>query len=112
MSPVHTIYIDVDGTLIDEKGNLLPGVEAKLQQWRWKEKYNLICWSHTGGEYAERVCKHYDILCYFDHFLDKPDIIIDNDPTMIMNYPAVITIKSDQDWLKPDSELFDGSRHD
>jgi len=107
--PIRTVGVDVDGTLIDDKGLLFPGVKDKLEEW--VEKYTLICWSNTGGEYAKRVCIKCGIDKYFKYFLDKPDVIVDNDPDSIFRSAAIIVITDPlTDWTKDDNTLFGSSR--
>ena len=107
--PVRSMFIDVDLTLIDDNCELFPGVEAKLKQW--KAKYDLHCWSHGGKEHAKRVCKKHKIDRYFTAFLDKPDIIVDDNPNLITEFPAILRVKDPQTfWKSSDDELFKGSR--
>lgn len=78
-NPKHTlIAIDVDGTLIDHKGELLPGVKEKIITWF--EHNTLWCWSHGGKDYARKVLKQHDLLKYFPKVLDKPFYYLDDLP--------------------------------
>lgn len=106
--PVQTMYIDVDMTLVDDNGDIYTGVIEKLEQWQ--KKYTMICWSHTGGEYAKRTCIRNGIEKFFKYFLDKPDIIVDDHPAFLLEYPAKIVIDDPEAWDKPDRELFSKSR--
>ncbi len=94
--PVRTIYIDVDRTLCDLNGDVYPGVEAVLKVF--KRMYTVIAWSHTGGAYALEACKKNGINKYFDHFLDKPDILIDDSPDSIMRLPLVLKVEDGKTW--------------
>ena len=108
--PVRTIAVDVDYTLINDADELFPGVENKLREW--KIRYTtLICWSHSGVEHAKRVCKKHKIEKYFTHFIDKPDVIVDDRPESIVEFPAILQVVEPKKWWsKHDSELFKGSR--
>lgn len=107
--PVRTMYIDVDLTLVNDNLELYEGVPAKLEQW--SEKYTLICWSHGGGDYAKRVCMRNKIDKYFKYFLDKPDILVDDNPELLTIFPAKIIINAPEDWKKGDVDLFRGARN-
>ncbi len=72
-----TAYIDVDLTMIDHDDNLYPGVAKGLRHLKEKG-YRLICWSGGGMEYARRMCEKQKIEGFFDYFLDKPAMIIDD----------------------------------
>ena len=108
--PVRSVYIDVDNTLINDKDELFPGVVEKLACW--KVRYtSVVCWSHSGAEHAKRVCKKHKIDKFFTAFMDKPDVIVDDDPLMIMTFPATLLVKDPHKWWKqPDDELFRGAR--
>ena len=90
--PVQTVYVDVDFTLIDKDNKLYLGVKEALNYMRNTLGYTMICWSHGGGKHAKDVCKKHELTDYFDLFLDKPDIIIDDDPDFIMKYPKVMKV--------------------
>jgi len=108
--PVRTIYVDVDYTLIDDQDNLYPGVEDKLAIWAVRYT-SLICWSHSGAEHAKRVCKKHKIEKYFTHFLDKPDVLVDDRPMSIVEFPAILEVKKqDKWWTQEDSKIFAKSR--
>ena len=107
--PIRTMTVDVDLTLIDDKGDIYPGVRDKLEEW--KAKYTLICWSHGGKEHAQKMCKKNKIDKFFSSFMDKPDIIVDNEPESILTFPAIIHIQEPKkDWSKCDNDLFAGAR--
>lgn len=132
--PVRTMVVDVDSTLVDDNLTLFPGVKEKLVQW--KKKYTLICWSHTGGEYAHKVLEDNGLLEFFMKdisvylpkekkwikaqvplIFDKPDIITDDHPELILDlaaklrpHPLVGEIENYDWWKKSDNELFSGSR--
>lgn len=125
--PIRTAMVDIDGTLVDDKLSIFEGASDKLEEWG--QKYTLVCWSNTGGEYARKVLEKHDLLKYFmkdmEVYLprekkwvkaqvplvfDKPDIIVDNDPDSIYRSAAIIVIKGSDDWKKEDGELFCNSR--
>jgi len=108
--PVRTLAVDVDYTLINGHDELFPGVENKLKEW--KVRYTtLICWSHSGGDHAKRVCKKHKIEKYFTHFIDKPDVIVDDRPESIIEFPAILHVVDPKKWWSlPDKELFKYSR--
>lgn len=76
-------YIDVDLTLVDLDLNLLPEVAERLPALA--AHYNLVCWSSGGAEYAKGICDRYMLSEHFIVFLDKPYIIIDDDPEHILS---------------------------
>jgi len=95
--PVQSIYIDVDLTLIDPNGKIYPHVEQTLIRWRRMYK-TVVCWSHTGGEYAKQMCVDNKIDKYFDFFLDKPDLIVDDAPERLMDYAHVLLVDDATTW--------------
>ena len=92
--PVRSCYIDVDFTLIGKDGKLYPKVKEALAYMSDVLDYTMMCWSHSGKEHAKAVCERQDIVMYFDLFLDKPDIIIDDDAKFILKYPKIIKATS------------------
>jgi len=103
--PVQAIYIDVDLTLVDADGKVYPGVAATLQRYR-RMYSTVVCWSHTGGEYAKRMCVDNGIDKYFDYFLSKPDIIVDDDPPFLMEYAHVLKVNDKTWWLDAMTSLY------
>src|ERR1017187_4361432 len=72
------VSIDVDLTLIDEEGCLLPGAKeaiAKIQAADCK----ITLWSLAGAEYAKAVAARHKIENLFVGFAGKPDVVIDDD---------------------------------
>jgi hypothetical protein len=72
------VSIDVDLTLIDKEGQLLPGAKdavAKLQAADCK----ITLWSLAGAEYAKAVAARHKIEHLFVGFAGKPDVVIDDD---------------------------------
>ena len=105
--PVRSCYIDVDMTLVKD-GKLRRGVRERLKAW--ESRYTLICWSHGGGAYAFKVCRQHGIEEFFTHFLDKPDIIVDDNPEFILHYPAILDCSAPGWWEIPERVVFEGSR--
>ena len=109
--PVRSIYIDVDDTLINDQDKLFPGVLEKLENWAVRYT-TIVCWSHSGAEHARRVCKKHKIDKFFTHFLDKPDVIVDDNPGLILSFPAILEVRrADKWWLQSDHKLFECSRN-
>jgi hypothetical protein len=106
--PVRSMYIDVDLTLVDDDLKLYVGAREKLAQWY--NKYTLICWSHGGAEHAERTCKKHKVAKYFKHFLDKPDILVDDNPELLIEFPAILLRSGPKWWQQNDHDIFSGSR--
>lgn len=70
------IAIDVDGTLINFKDELLPWVKEKLPLL--SQNNTLYCWSHGGVEYAKEVLERHGLTQYFKDVIPKPFIAIDD----------------------------------
>lgn len=102
--PITTCYIDVDLTLVDVYGNLLPGVREGLE-WL-SHRYTLVCWSAGGRKYAEGVCRRHAITCYFRTILDKPDIIIDDSPHTLVKASNVVEITARDSWYHLQDKIF------
>ena len=92
--PVRSVFIDVDGTLIDIDNKIYKGVDKVLKRFK-NLGYTLICWSHGGKEHAKDICQRHNIDSFFTHFLDKPDIIVDDDPNRIITAPKIFLITED-----------------
>jgi phosphoglycolate phosphatase-like HAD superfamily hydrolase len=74
------IFVDVDLTLVDANGKLLPGARDGLLQLKDKGCH-LFLWSTGGAEYCRKVAKLYGLTELFEGFSAKPDIIIDDMPS-------------------------------
>ena len=73
------VFVDVDLTLVDEVGALLPGAAEGLR--RLKERgCHLFLWSTGGSEYCRSVAALYGLTDLFEGFSPKPDIVIDDMP--------------------------------
>lgn len=72
------ICIDVDLTLIDKEGKLLPGARDALAKSH-DAGFSLTLWSLAGVEYAKSVAAKHQVESFFDGFAGKPDVVIDDD---------------------------------
>lgn len=91
-------YIDVDLTLVDVDLNLYEGVIDRLKELA--HKYTLVCWSAGGADYATYVLKKVGIHDYFAVVMDKPYIIIDDEPQSILDRASKVRIMRQSDWDK------------
>ena len=73
------ISIDVDGTLLDESGNLIPLALEKLLELKLKG-HRLQLWSSAGAEYARQVAGKYSLTEVFESYATKPDVAFDDFP--------------------------------
>lgn len=78
------IYVDVDLTIVDSQGGLLPNAVEGLLTLR-EAGCRLFLWSGAGAEYCRQVAERYEIASLFEAFLPKPDIYIDHMPSTFMN---------------------------
>ncbi len=90
------VCIDVDLTLIDEHGELLPGAIEALEKLR-KAPCELTLWSAAGAEYAKAVAARHKIEHCFQGIAGKPDIAIDDDPSSL-NLRRLIVKKPQDHW--------------
>ncbi len=90
------IFIDVDLTLVDEKGMLKDGAREALVLLRNKGCH-LFLWSTGGVEYARKVASLYDLVDFFEGFAAKPDIIIDDMPSTAIA-PFIYDVLQEQSW--------------
>ena len=87
------VFVDVDLTLIDANGRVLDGAIESLQQL----KDHLFLWSTAGMEYARSTAQRLGIANFFESFCSKPDIIIDDMPSTVLN-PFVFNVQAEQSW--------------
>jgi phosphoserine phosphatase len=90
------VFVDVDLTLVDENGKLLPGVPEALAKLRARGCH-LHLWSTNGAEYARKVAHLYNLAEMFEGFSAKPDIIIDDMPGTVLN-PFVFDVNGEASW--------------
>jgi len=103
----RTYFIDVDLTLVDMDGFLLPDVVEGLQLLR-NHGFKLICWSMGGEDYARETCEKFGIDKYFDLFLDKPHGLIDDDPELLLDPRCcrIFRVTGRDWWKKIASKIF------
>ena len=82
------ISIDVDLTLINANGELLPGAVEGLKALKSKG-YSLTLWSYGGEEYASSVARKHNLESFFESYATKPDVAIDDDFEAISRLPTV-----------------------
>ena len=71
------VAVDIDGTLINHKGELNFNLVKKLQLL-WEEGCVLLCWSHGGEQYAVDILERFGIRGMFSTVMEKPFFAIDD----------------------------------
>lgn len=90
------IFVDVDLTLVDGKGQLVEGAREALE--RLKDKgCHLYLWSNAGKDYAQGVANRYHLAHLFEGCIPKPDIVIDDMPATALN-PIVLDPNYEPSW--------------
>ena len=102
MKNVH-VYVDVDLTLIDELGRLLPDAVEGLLTLR-EAGCTLFLWSTCGADYCREVAGKYEITPLFEAFLPKPDIYIDDMPSTVFR-GLVYDVRSGRGWEAVAAEI-------
>jgi hypothetical protein len=90
------VFVDVDLTLVDEIGRLLPGAAEGLRRLHGRG-CRLFLWSTGGGDYCREVATAYGLADLFEAFLPKPDLIIDDTPGMCLS-PIVCNVHEEESW--------------
>lgn len=90
------IFIDVDLTLIDESGNLIPGAREGLKALK-DAGCKLYLWSAGGENYARAVAAKHNLTNFFDGIIAKPDIVIDDMPSSTVS-PYVYRVRNEYSW--------------
>jgi hypothetical protein len=90
------ISIDVDLTLINENGELLPDAIEGLKALKAKG-YLLMLWSYGGEDYARSVAQKHKLEKFFEGYATKPDLVIDDDFGAISQLPT-IDVRVAKDW--------------
>jgi hypothetical protein len=90
------VCIDVDLTVVDLDGKLLPGVVQNLQSLK-ERGCELILWSYGGAEYAEKVARRHKLENFFTGFSAKPDIAVDDESEKIASF-AVVDAAAAKSW--------------
>jgi hypothetical protein len=91
------VYVDVDLTLIDHQGILLPNA-VQAVQILYDAGCHLFLWSTGGAKYCRQVADRAGITELFEAFLPKPDIYIDDMPATIFN-GLLFDVQKEGDWL-------------
>ncbi len=92
------VFVDVDLTLVDAKGNLLEGAKEALVKLKDKGCH-LFLWSSVGVDYAKKVAALHKLTDLFEGYASKPDIIIDDMPQTAVA-PFVFNVQEEQSWTK------------
>ena len=74
----YNVSIDVDLTLIDKDGQLLPKANDAITKLKSAD-CNITLWSLAGAEYAKSIALKHKIENLFVGFAGKPDVAIDDD---------------------------------
>lgn len=90
------VFVDVDLTLVDANGRLLPGAGEGLGRLK-ANGCHLFLWSTNGADYARNVAALHGLTDMFDGFAAKPDIIIDDMPSTALN-PFVFDVNTETSW--------------
>jgi hypothetical protein len=97
------IFIDVDLTLVDAGGKLLEGAREGLNLLRNKGCH-LFLWSTGGAEYCRKVAGLHGLSEFFEGFVAKPDIVIDDMPSTCLN-PFIYNVQHGTSWPKLAAEI-------
>ncbi len=92
------VFVDVDLTLVDAKGALLPGAKQGLEKLR-DAGCHLYLWSSVGVEYARKVAALHRLTDLFEGYAAKPDIVIDDMPSTAVA-PFVFNVQDEISWEK------------
>jgi hypothetical protein len=90
------IFVDVDLTLVDANGKLLPGAKEALHRLR-DAGCHLFLWSTCGADYCRKVAELYGLTGLFEGFTAKPDIVIDDMPSTFVS-PFVYDVQQEKSW--------------
>ena len=88
------VCIDVDLTLVDEEGELLPGAIEALTKLR-EVPCELTLWSACGAEYAKSVAARHKLEKFFEGFAGKPDLAIDDTPESLIPRKLIVRMPGD-----------------
>lgn len=91
------VFVDVDLTLVDHLGVLLPNAVEAIQIL-YDGGCHLFLWSTGGAAYCRQVAERADITHLFEAFLPKPDIYIDDMPSTIFN-GLLFDVQQEGAWL-------------
>ena len=99
------IFVDVDLTLVDAKGQLLDGARQALQRLR-DEGCHLFLWSTGGADYCRKVAHLHRLTELFEGFTAKPDIIIDDMPSTCVTQ-LVYDVRQEESWAALAQRIID-----
>ena len=90
------VYVDVDLTLIDHQGGLLPDA-AEAMRKLYDAGCHLFLWSTGGADYCRKVARLNRLEELFEGFVSKPDIIIDDMPNTCLK-PFTYDVNNERSW--------------
>jgi len=90
------IFVDVDLTLVNAKGELLEGAHEALKRLR-DAGCHLFLWSTAGADYCRKVAQCYGMTDFFEGFSAKPDIIIDDMPSTCVTQ-LIYDVAKEESW--------------
>ena len=90
------IFVDVDLTLVDANGKMLPGAPEALGKLK-DRGCHLFLWSTNGADYACKTAQRLGLTAMFEGFAAKPDIIIDDMPGTVLN-PFAFDVNAETSW--------------
>lgn len=91
------VFVDVDLTLVDHAGVLLPNAVEAIRIL-YDGGCHLFLWSTGGAEYCRNTAERARIADLFEAFLPKPDIYIDDMPSTIFK-SLLFNVHDEGDWL-------------
>jgi hypothetical protein len=91
------VFVDVDLTLVDHQGVLLPGATDATRHLH-AAGCHLFLWSTGGADYCRTIAERAGLTPLFEAFLPKPDIYIDDMPSTIFN-GLLFDVNDGCDWL-------------
>jgi hypothetical protein len=90
------VFVDVDLTLIDANGRIVPGAADGLKLLR-DAGCHLFLWSSCGAEYCRKVAEANKLTELFEGYSAKPDIVIDDMPGTCVA-PFVYDVRDEGSW--------------
>src|SRR5687768_2869092 len=90
------VFVDVDFTLVDANGKIIPGAQEAIQRLR-DAGCHLFLWSSCGADYCRKIADLYGLTELFEGFTAKPDIVIDDMPSTCVS-PFVYDVRQEQSW--------------
>lgn len=90
------VFVDVDLTLIDANGKLLPEAREALLALKAAGGH-LFLWSSVGADYCRKIAETHHLTDLFEGFAAKPDIVIDDMPSTCVT-PFVYNVQQEESW--------------